>query len=216
MRCTRRSDGSCPSADRGRPMPRWAADGVREGMNSLTAALDSLVRCSESGIPAPGGPAFLLEGALRQLASPLASFAAGLGDRARRHFLGRIASRALCLSTGYAPFPGYEGCPPYRSPLLGIRTLFSSRRRTSCRFSGQPALRDRSSRIPVHALIRDCGTSPVRTGAPPRNIASLCPSSHRTAGTAAAVCWTAATSLPSPPGLRCTVAGNVPKPFCRT
>lgn len=62
------------------PMPRWAADGVREGMNGLTAALDSLVRCSESGIPAPGGPAFLLEGALRQLASPLASFAAGLGD----------------------------------------------------------------------------------------------------------------------------------------
>ena len=48
------------------PMPRWAADGVREGMNGLTAALDSLVRCSESGIPAPGGPAFLLEGALRQ------------------------------------------------------------------------------------------------------------------------------------------------------
>lgn len=62
------------------PMPRWAADGVREGMNGLTAALDSLVRCSESGIPAPGGPAFLLEGALRQLASPLASFAAALGD----------------------------------------------------------------------------------------------------------------------------------------
>ena len=48
--------------------------------NGLTAALDSLVRCSESGVPAPGGPAFLLEGALRQLASPLASFAAGLGD----------------------------------------------------------------------------------------------------------------------------------------
>ena len=167
------------------PMPRWAADGVREGMNGLTAALDSLVRCSESGIPAPGGPAFLLEGALRQLASPLASVRGGPRGRARRHFLGRIASRALCLSTGYAPFPGYEGCPPYRSPLLGIRTLFGSRRRTSCNFSGQPTLRDRSSRLPVHALIRDCGTSPVRTGAPPRNIASLCPSSHRTAGTAA-------------------------------
>ena len=141
----------------------------------------------------------------------------GPRGRARRHFLGRIASRALCLSTGYAPFPGYEGCPPYRSPLLGIRTLFSSRRRTSCRFSGQPALRDRSSRIPVHALIRDCGTSPVRTGAPPRNIASLCPSSHRTAGTAAGRLLDRRNpSLPSPPGLRCTVAGNVPKPFCRT
>lgn len=62
------------------PMPRWAADGAREGMNGLTAALDSLIRCSESRIPAPGGPTLLLEGALRQLASPLASFAVALGD----------------------------------------------------------------------------------------------------------------------------------------
>ena len=109
----------------------------------------------------------------------------GPRGRARRHFLGRIASRVLCLSTGYAPFSGYEGCPPSRSPFLGIRTLFGSRRRTSCRFSGQPALRDRSSRLPVHVLIRDCGTSPVPTGAPPRNIASFPgPSGHRTAGTA--------------------------------
>ena len=110
----------------------------------------------------------------------------GPRGRARRHFLGRIASRVLCLSTGYAPFSGYKGCLPSRSPFLGIRTLFGSRRRTSCRFSGQPALRDRSSRLPVHVLIRDCGTSPVRTGSLPRNIASLpSPSSHRTAGTAA-------------------------------
>lgn len=167
------------------PMPRWAADGVREGMNGLTAALDSLVRCSESGIPAPGGPAFLLEGALRQLASPLASFAAALGDGLGGIFWAASPPAPSAFQQATRLSPVMKDAPPYRSPLLGIRILFGSRRCTSCNFSGQPALRDRSSRLPVHALIRDCGTSPVRTGAPPRNIASLCPSSHRTAGTAA-------------------------------
>lgn len=62
------------------PMPRWVAEGVREGMGGLAAALDSLVRCSEAGIPAPGGPAFLFEDALRRLTPPLASFATAIGD----------------------------------------------------------------------------------------------------------------------------------------
>lgn len=141
----------------------------------------------------------------------------GPRGRARRHFLGRIASRALCLSTGYAPFPGYEGCPPYRSPLLGIRTLFSSRRRTSCRFSGQPALRDRSSRIPVHALIRDCGTIPCSYGSSSSKHCQPLPFQPPDGGHGSGPsAGPPQSSLPSPPGLRCTVAGNVPKPFCRT
>lgn len=99
------------------PMPRWAADGVREGMNGLTAALDSLVRCSESGIPAPGGPAFLLEGALRHLASPLASFAAALGDGLGGIFWAALppASSAFQQATRLSPVIKDVSPPALRS-----------------------------------------------------------------------------------------------------
>lgn len=98
-------------------MPRWAADGVREGMNGLTAALDSLVRCSESGIPAPGGPAFLLKGALRHLVSPLASFAAALGDGLGGIFWAALppASSAFQQATRLSPVIKDVSPPALRS-----------------------------------------------------------------------------------------------------
>lgn len=117
--------------------------------------------------------------------SPLASFAAASGDGLRRHFLGRIASAPSAFQQATRLSPVMKDAPP--------TALRSS---ASAPFSvpgGAPLATSRASQpsatVPAGSRFTpssgDCGTSPVRTGAPPRNIASLCPSSHRTAGTAA-------------------------------
>lgn len=149
--------------------------------------------------------------------SPVSLVRGGPRGQARQHFLPHCLPRPLPL-TGYAPFSGYKGCLP--SALVPRhRTLFGSRQRTSCRFSGQPALRDRSSRLPVHVLIRDYGTSLFVRGLPQAVLPAsraLPATGRRVRQRQAICCWTRRqSSLPSPPGLRCTVA-EVPKPFCRT
>ena len=199
------------------PMPRWAADGVREGMNGLTAALDSLVRCSESGISAPGGPAFLLEGALRHLASPLASFAAALGDGLGGIFWAALppASSAFQQATRLSPVMKDRPPPALRSsasvpfsvpggaPLAAslasqpsATVPAGSRFTSSSGIAAHPCSYGISSskhcQLPGPFQPQDGGHGRGPSAGPPQS------------------------SLPSPPGLRCTVAGNVPKPFCRT
>lgn len=198
------------------PMPRWAADGVREGMNGLTAALDSLVRCSESGIPAPGGPAFLLEGALRQLASPLASFAAGLGDGLGGIFWAASPPAPSAFQQATRLSPVMKDAPP-----------------TALRFSASA-----SFSVPgVHLLQLLGPASPPRPfqpapGSRPHPGLRHIPCSYGSSSSkhcqplpfqppdgghgSGPSAGPPQSSLPSPPGLRCTVAGNVPKPFCRT
>ena len=141
----------------------------------------------------------------------------GPRGRARRHFLGRIASRALCLSTGYAPVPGYEGCPPlplsaprhphpFRFPAAHLLPLLwpASPPRP---FQPAPGSRPHPGlrHIPCSYGIsssKHCQPLPFQ---PPDGGHGSGPSAGPPQS-----------SLPSPPGLRCTVAGNVPKPFCRT
>ena len=164
-------------------MPRWAADGVREGMNSLTAALDSLVRCSESGIPRRAVlHSFSKEpSASLPLRWPRSRRASGT---ARRHFLGRIASRALCLSTGYAPFPGYEGCPP-TALRSSASASFSGPAAHLLQLLGQLTLRD-LSRLPGSAPSSGIAAHPLFVRELLlETLPASAPSSHRTAGTAA-------------------------------
>ncbi len=198
------------------PMPRWAADGVREGMNGLTAALDSLVRCSESGIPAPGGPAFLLEGALRQLASPLASFAAALGDGLGGIFWAASppAPSAFQQATRLSPVMKDAPLPlsasrhphPFRFPAAHLLQLLGPANPPRP-FQPAPGSRPHPGlrHIPCSygsSSSKHCQPLPFQ---PPDGGHGSGPSAGPPQS-----------SLPSPPGLRCTVAGNVPKPFCRT
>ncbi|MFR7888136.1 MAG: hypothetical protein ACLU4B_06725 [Bilophila wadsworthia] len=201
----------CPSADRGRPCPDGPLTRT-EGMNGLTAAPCPMF---ESGIPAPGGPAFLLEGALRQLASPLASFAAGLGDG-----LGGIFWAAS------PPAPSAFQQATRLSPVMKDAPPTALRSSASASFSvpgGAPLATSRASQPSATVPAGSRFTPSSGIAAHPLFVRELlletlpAPSpSSRTAGRSGPSAGPPQSSLPSPPGLRCTVAGNVPKPFCRT
>ena len=191
------------------PMPRWADDGVREGMNGLTAALDSLVRCSESesraGRSRPSRrsppPAWLSVGLVR--GGPEDGSAAFSGP----HRLPRLLPfNRLRLS------PVYEGCP---LPLSAPRHPhpFSVPRRTSCRSASQPLrpfqLAPGSRPHPgLRHIPCSYGSSSSKHCQPPKPFQP--PDGGHGSGPSAGP---PQSSLPSPPGLRCTVAGNVPKPL---
>ena len=197
------------------PMPRWAADGVREGMNGLTAALDSLVRCSESGIPAPGGPAFLLEGALRQLASPLAFVRGGPRDGLGGIFWAASPPAPSAFQQATRLSPVMKDAPPTAlrssasasfsvpggAPLATSASQPSATVPAGSRFTP-------SSGIAAHPLF-------VRELLLETLPASALPATGRRARQRA-VYWTAAILLAVTAGVALYRGGERSKPFCRT